>query len=165
MAHPYASHRQTKHERDRVGHITRGYASGGAVIGKPKRARGGMVEQRRATAERDAQAVEGGAAKERMDRPGRARGGRAKHKGNNVNVIVAPQGHAAGGPPMMPPPGLGGAGAAMMPPPRPPMMPPPGPPGMPPGGPPMGGPPGMAGPPGMPPRKAGGRTYARGGGV
>lgn len=183
MAHPFASHRQHKHEHDRVGHITRGYASGGAVHDdeaadrklfgkmirahdkKKHRAHGGAVAQR------DAQAVEGGAAKERMDRPGRARGGRApKKSGNHVNVIVAPQGHAMGGPPMAP--GLGGAGAAMMPPPPHPMPPPGGPPmggpglppGMPPGGPPMGGPPGMP-PPGMPPRRAGGRTYARGGGV
>jgi hypothetical protein len=180
VAHPYASHRQTKHEHDRVGHITRDYARGGGVHGdeaedrklfgemlrdhdkkKHKRARSGSVAQR------DAQAVEGGAAKERMDRPGRARGGRSPKKGGHVtNVIVAPQGHAMGGPPMAP--GLGGAGAAMMPPPRP--MPPPGPPmgapGMPPGGmPPPGMPPGGMPPPGMPPRRAGGRTYARGGGV
>ncbi len=31
MAHPFEAHRQQKVERERVGHITKGYASGGAV--------------------------------------------------------------------------------------------------------------------------------------
>lgn len=160
MAHPHAAHRQSKVERARVPHITRGYASGGAV------GTGETVKEKRIArkvfAERDAQAVEGGSVKERMDRPGRARGGRApKHnKGTNVNVIVAPQG-GHGTPPALPPvagvapPGLAPPSMPM----RPPMPamagPPPGP-GLP--------PPGMA-PPGMPPRNAGGRTYAKGGRV
>jgi len=107
--------------------------------------------------------------------PLRARGGKVhkgKKGGTHVNVIVAPQGaHPGAG---MVPPVPGPAPGPI----HPPMAPPPGlPPGMPPGGPPMAGPPGM--PPGMPPRpvmppmagppgmirKAGGRTYKRGGGV
>lgn len=161
MAHPFASHRQHDVERSRVGHIAKGYATGGGV-GAASESNAGV--RKKAVKQRDAQAVEGGSAKERMDRPGRARGGRApKHKGNNVNVIVAPQGGAhAPMAPGMAPPGVA-AGPAPMPPPaamapRPPMMPPPGA-----GAPPMGG----AGPmpPGMPPRRSGGRAYAKGGAV
>lgn len=156
MAHPHANIRQSKVEHSRVGHITRSYASGGGVA--PGQSNAKVV--RKALAQRDAQAVEGGTAKERLDRPGRARGGRApKSKGNNVNVIIAPQGGQQAAPPM-PPPGLAGpvAGPPSPMPPRPPMMPPPGA-----GGPPMipgGPPPGM-----MPPRRSGGRTYATGGAV
>lgn len=155
MAHPYNEHRQHDVERSRVGKITKGYASGGGVLpeSNPKLSKQGIKQ-------RDAQAVEGGSAKERMDRPGRARGGRApKHKGNNVNVIIAPQGgaHPAMAPGVVPP------GVAAGPPPMPPR---------PMAGPPPGAmpPPGMAGPggpmpPGMPPRSAGGRAYATGGAV
>lgn len=153
MAHPFAAHRQHDVERSRVAHITKGYASGGGVLPESNAKIG-----KKAVKQRDAQAVEGGSAKERMDRPGRARGGRSpKHKGNNVNVIVAPQGGAH---PMMPP-GAPPPGVAAGPPPMPPrpMM-------APPGAPPPGAmpPPGMA-PPGMPPRSAGGRAYAKGGAV
>jgi hypothetical protein len=162
MAHPFASHRQNDVERSRVAHVTKGYATGGGVGAAPE---SNPAVRKKAVKQRDAQAVEGGSAKERMDRPGRARGGRApKHKGNNVNVIVAPQGGAhAPMAPGMPPPGVAG-GPGPMPPlaamaPRPPMLPPPGA-----GGPPMGGP-GPMPPPGMPPRSAGGRTYASGGAV
>lgn len=84
---------------------------------------------------RDGGHVEG-QPKARLDRPGRAKGGKAssKHKGAHVNVIVAPQVHPGMGapPPMMPP--------------HPPMMPPP---GLPPGGPPMMPPPGMGAPGGI----------------
>lgn len=94
-----------------------------------------------------------------------ARGGRTKHKGTNVNVIVGHPGAGA-------PPPMAGAPALPMPPPRPPVGPPMagGPPGgMPPGMMPPGGglPPGMI-PPGGPPmplRKAGGRAFKRGGKV
>src|SRR5436190_590876 len=44
MAHPYNSVRQPIIERSRVGHITKGYASGGAVIAE--RARGGKVKHK-----------------------------------------------------------------------------------------------------------------------
>lgn len=159
MAHPHHAHRQHKIEHSRVGHITRGYAAGGAVCEAPSK----PGELKKTYPKRDSQAVEGGSAKERLDRPGRAmraKGGRVgKHKGTNVNVIVAPQGGPHPG--LAPPAGVAGAPMAsppMAPPPRP-AMPPPGMP--PPGGPPMAGP-----PPGMmPPRKAGGRAYAKGGAV
>jgi hypothetical protein len=177
MAHPFHEHRAHKVEKSRVGHITKGYASGGAVVASPKRASGGKVSQSSLMKEEDAQAVQGGSAKERMDRPGRsmkkdggavnrARGGRlapakagVRHKGKiNINVLNAPQAHpgmAPGGPPPM-------AGPMM--PPHPPMPPPGGAPMPPPGGPPMA-PPGMGAPGGMPIRSSGGRAYARGGGV
>ena len=83
----------------------------------------------------------------------RAKGGRTKHKGTHVNVIVAPQGGNT--PPMprpMPPPVVPMAA------PKPPMAPPMGgPPGMPPPvvPPPGGAPPGM-----MPPRAKGGRIHS-----
>jgi hypothetical protein len=81
----------------------------------------------------------------------RAKGGRAKHKGStHVNVIVAPQGQGAGGPPpgMMPHPAPNPQLAALLAGAHPPAGgPPPAPPSPPPG---AGGPPG-APPPGMPP--------------
>lgn len=46
MAHPYSAHRQTKVEHDRVGHITKDYASGGAVV---ERAHGGRANKGGAT--------------------------------------------------------------------------------------------------------------------
>lgn len=154
MAHPFASHRQHDVERSRVARVTKGYATGGAVA-----AESNAGIRKKAVRMRDAPAVEGDTAKERQDRPGRARGGRApKPKGNNVNVIIAPQG--AQPPAGLAPPGL--AAGPMPPPPmppRPPMMPPPGA-----GGPPMAGP-GPMPPPGMPPRANGGRAYAKGGAV
>lgn len=153
MAHPHNSIRQHKVEHSRVGHIVKGYASGGEVA--PRETNKKIA--RKAIAQRDAQAVEGTSAKERLDRPNRARGGKVgKHKGTNVNVIVAPQGapHAGLAPPAMAAPMAPPPGAL---PPRPMAAPMP-----PPGGPPM-----MAGapPPGMPPRHNGGRTYAKGGAV
>ena len=135
MAHPYAAHRQTKVEKSRVGHICKGYASGGAVKSIGKKSLSLHKSEHKAL---DA---EGGHAKHRMDRPKRAKGGRVK-KGNArtiVNVITG--GHPAGGavpsgPPMAPPPSPMGVAPAGMAPPmaaKPPMpMPPTGaPPGMP----------------------------------
>ena len=80
MAHPFNEHRSHKVEHSRVGHITKGYASGGAVTA-PKRASGGKVSQASLMKEEDAQAVQGGSAKERMDRPGRS----MKKDGGAVN--------------------------------------------------------------------------------
>lgn len=114
---------------------------------------------------RDGGHCEGGRSAPRMDRPGRARGGKmgkGKKGGSTVNVIVA-SGKGEDRPVPVPVPAAGGA-----PPPRPP-MPPPG--AMGPGGPPMGGPPGMGGgpPPGMmggrPPMMPPGMMRADGGGV
>ncbi len=115
---------------------------------------------------RDGGCADGDSSAARLDRPGRARGGKAPKKAHtNVNVIVASGGKGDAPTPVpVPVPAAG--------PPRPPMpppggMPPPGaggPPGM--GGPPMGGPPGMP-PPGMGPRPMppGMPMRARGGGV
>ena len=94
--------------------------------------------------------MHGGKVKHRPDK--RARGGKVKHKGATINILNAP-GHAMGGSPMA---GMQPPMPAPMPP-RPPMLPPPAGamPGMAPGAPPMP----------MPPRKHGGKTYARGGAV
>jgi hypothetical protein len=142
--------RQTKVEHSRVGKITRGYASGGAVKGYSDD--DSKVRKMSASQEREVN-PEGGVAPHRMDRPKRAKGGKVKGNAKTiVNVITG--GHPAGGAvppgPVMPPPGL--AGAALPPPPmaaKPPMMPPPG----------AGGPPiGPGGPPPMPLRAKGGRV-------
>lgn len=147
MAHPYASVRQTKVEHSRVGRMTGGYKTGGAVSNKETGAVTGSKPARASGG-----AVEGGAVKSRADRPGRARGGRApkKAKGVNVNVIVAPQQPPVDKGPMLPPPDLAAAGP---PPPMPPMPPKP---MMPPGP--------MAGGPPMPP-PGGPRPFATGGSV
>lgn len=141
MTHPYGDIRQHKVERSRVPAITRGYAAGGAVVSEAPVARktGGR------TGKSLALKMEGGVAKMRADRPGRAKGGRAPKAKTNVNVIIAPQGAAPGMAPVpAKPPG-----------PLPPAMA--GPPGMP------MPPPGVGGPPGLHAR--GGRAYASGGGV
>jgi hypothetical protein len=131
MGHPYAEHRQTKKEHSRVGHITRGYKSGGAVHGAKAIGKKALALHREEHAELHA---EGGKSKHRMDRPKRAKGGKVKGKHNERTVInVIAGGHPAGGaipagPPMAPPgPPMGIAPAAMAPPPmaaKPPMMPP-----------------------------------------
>lgn len=88
----------------------------------------------------------------------RARGGRAKHKGTHVNVIVAPQG--GGGAPPMPPPVIPVGGPPVVPPAAAPVVP-----RVPMGGPPMAGMPMAPGAPGglppgiMPPRAKGGRVH------
>lgn len=143
MAHPMQEHRSHLHEKSRVSHVTRGYATGGGVHEdaaedekmlkakvKPSalKAKGGKIE--------------GKSAKMRLDRGGikRAHGGKVGKKGaTTVNVVIAGKGEGAPG---APPPGIGAAAPMPVPPPRPPMPPPgagPGmpPPGMPPGGPPM----------------------------
>lgn len=114
MAHPYAEHRQTRKEHSRVGHITKGYASGGAVIRTQDDAK---VRKMSASQEREVN-PEGGVAPRRADRPARAKGGRVKGNGKTIiNVITG--GHPATGtpPPMPAGPPMGIAG----PPPAPPM--------------------------------------------
>lgn len=148
MAHPYASHRQDKVAKSRVAHITRGYASGGAV--KAGDAKGSASAKKAKAAIVD----DGAKAAKKADRPARAKGGRVKHKnkGTNVNVIVGAQHPPA---PPMGAPGLGPMPPAM--PPHPPVMPPPGAAGpMPPTSPPIAA---------LPPHAAGGRAFAKGGRV
>lgn len=148
MAHPFQEHRQTKVEHSRVSGMTKGYAAGGAVHSDEAEDRKmvkGMVKK-------SAMKAEGEKPKHRADRPHRAKGGRVKHKGTTVNVMVAPPHGGVGAVPVPVP----GPGAAPMPPGPPPM-------GAAPPGPPMMPPPGMG--PGMPPRAHGGRTYAKGGRV
>lgn len=154
MAHPFHEHRQTKKEHSRVGHITKGYKSGGAVKGHSDEKQDRKLFHKMMKEEMHA---DGGKSKHRMDKPHRAKGGRVgKKKGNSrtiVNVITG--GHpAAGAVPPMPAPPMGIAGpppGAAMPPPmaaKPPMpMPPPG----------AGGP-----PPGMPMRARGGAVKSVG---
>jgi hypothetical protein len=137
MSHPYNDHRADKHEKSRVSHITRGYASGGGVHSDAAQDMALIKREVKPRALKHAGFAEGGAACVRGDRPRRASGGGVKKKASTVvNINVAPSDNK---PPMpmpvpMPPPGAGG------PPPMPP-GPPPGaagpPPGMPPGGMPM----------------------------
>jgi hypothetical protein len=149
MAHPHNESRDHKVQKRRVGHILKHYASGGAVHHEDEGADKKLIKR---TVKKTALKMDGGKPKHRADKMKRARGGRTKHKGTTVNIVM-PQGgmHPGAGAPM---PG----GAPMMPPPHP-MAPP-----MPPAGamPPPGGPPGMGMPPGgppmMPPRKQGGRV-------
>lgn len=96
--------------------------------------------------------VVGSKPRNRIDKLKFARGGRAKSKGTNVNIIVAPEAGAGGAPPGPPP-----LGALPMRPPAAPPGPPPGmPPGLPPGAGPMGPPPMGLGPMGPPPMGPGG---------
>lgn len=154
MAHPYNSERAHKHEKSRVGHIAKGYASGGAVHsdeGEDKK----LIKKMVRTHDNEATEMAGDKrGKPRADRVNRAHGGKVKgkHKGVNVNVIVAPQGGDGGKPPMPMPPGPMAGPPPGGPPMRPPMAPPPG----------VGAPGGMP-PPGM--RAHGGRAYAKGGRV
>ena len=73
MAHPYHEHKQHKVERQRVHHITRGYASGGAVKHEDEAEDRKMVK---AMVKPKALRADGGAVKARMDRPSRKKGGR-----------------------------------------------------------------------------------------
>ncbi len=138
MAHPYNELRETKVERRRVPHITKGYASGGAVHSDSDMDRVQIKRMVKKTALK----LAGGPVTARADRPGRAKGGGV------VNVIIQPSEQKPAMPPPMPPMA------------KPPMAPPP----LPPSGgggmaPPGGGmlpPP----PPGVLPRAAGGRANA-----
>lgn len=135
MAHPHAEHRQHKVEKSRVSHITRGYASGGAVHSDEKQDRklfGKMIR------EHDGE-PEGKKGKRRADRVTRAKGGRVKKGATHVNVIVN-----GGDKQPVPVPVPVPAPAMAGPPPDPPMPPVAG----------LGGPP--PGMPPMPPRARGG---------
>lgn len=154
MAHPFHEHRQTKKEHSRVGHITKGYAKGGAVKHSDEAEDRKLIRSMVKKADLKA---EGGKVKHRMDKPHRAKGGRVGKGKNNsrtiVNVIAG--GHPAGGavppgPPMGPPPMGVAPGAPPTPPPMAarPMMPPGA--GM--------SPPGAGGPP-MPMRARGGKVH------
>lgn len=142
MAHPYAAHRQSKVERERVRPITKNCRASGGRVGcedADERKRGGKVEKH-------THEPEGKMAKRRADRVMRAHGGKVGHKkgSTHVNVIV----NGGGKEPMpipMPPPAMAG--------------PPPGPPVAGLGGPPPGMPPGgPGGMPPMPPRARGGKV-------
>lgn len=146
MAHPFKEHRQSKVEHSRVGHVTKGYASGGAVHDDAKE----DATQIKRMVKPSALKVEGKKAATRMDRPNRARGGRT----STVNVIIAPQDGANRPTPPSAVPAPAGVAAPPVPTAPPPRLPPPGP--MP--------PPAAGGPP-MPMRSHGGRAYARGGAV
>lgn len=131
--------RQSKVEKSRVSHITRGYASGGAVHSDEKQDRKLI---RKMVGEI---APEGERPKHRADRPKRAKGGRVKGNAKTIINVISGGHPAAGTPPPMPPaPPMGVAPAGAMPPPRPPMVLPP------------GAGPGM--PPPMPMRARGGRV-------
>jgi len=123
MAHPFAEHRENKVSDRRVGELTRGYASGGAVrdndAAADRRAIASAVhkhEKHMHGGEKETALASGGAARHRPDH--RAKGGRVKSKGTNVNVIVSPQGGQQATPVPVPVPAAGAA-----PPPRPPMPP------------------------------------------
>jgi len=140
MAHPFAKHAEERAGKDRAKSFTKGYKRGGKVHSDEaadKKLFGKMIKQH----EKEEMKVEGKASGGRLDKF--ARGGRAKHKGNNtkINIVVAPKGpHPADGaaPPIpLGPPPMGGGPLA----------------GPPPGMPPMGGPK----PPGMMAR--GGRLH------
>jgi hypothetical protein len=154
LSHPMNHVRQSKVEKSRVSHLTKGYASGGAVRAKGgKVTHGAKADREMARMEMEA---EGDKSRHRMDRPKRAKGGRVgKKKGNAATIVnVITGGHPAAGaippgPPMMPPGppmGIAGPPPGAMPPPmaKPPMMPPPGP----------------GGPPPMPMRAKGGRVQS-----
>ncbi len=164
MSHPFNHIRSHHHERQRVHHIASEHEPSRMPHILHRKA-GGRVEHEDA-AEDAAMvrhmvkpgALKGHKAKHRQDKVKRAKGGRTnKHKGTNVNVIVAPGGGHGAAAPMPASPPAAAAPPAM--PPRPPMPMA----GPPPGGPPMP-PPGL-GAPGMGPRRHGGRAYAHGGGV
>lgn len=138
MSHPHHEHRQHKVERERVKHITKGYAHGGAVHADEK----ADMKLIKHSVKKSALKAHGDKPKHRADK--RARGGRTKKKGTTVNIINAPSHPQPGMPPMMP---------------HPPMAPPPGPPpAMPPAAAPPMAPRPMAPPPGMPMRASGGRV-------
>lgn len=75
MAHPHNEHRQHRVEKSRVNHITKGYASGGAVHSDEKQDRKLIKKM---MAEHEKHEVDGKHAKHRADRPKRKAGGHVK---------------------------------------------------------------------------------------
>jgi len=135
----------------------------GGEVGRMARKEGGEVSHKGERHERKLEpfSIEGGTAKKRLDRAGYKKGGTAKSKGTQVNIIISDKGAQGGAGAAMGPP-MGGMPPALPPqqmPPRPPMAPP----GA--GAPPMGGAPGGMGaaPPGMMPRKRGGKAEFKAG--
>lgn len=150
MAHPFHDQRQSKVEHSRVSKITKGYKFGGPVpVTNPDVGSDDRMPIAKVATAKSAGKIGGAKAKQRLDRPAFARGGRAKGKTDVTVIVQAPNAPDAGGAPPMPPPMPPPMAAAPppMPPPHPPMVPPPG--AAPPGGPPPGG---------MPIRKDGGRV-------
>lgn len=155
-----AAHRNDKVESERVKTITKGYAAGGAVV-NPKVGSRDRLPVSNVAGTKAAGMIGGGKAKQRLDRPAFAAGGKVKPKKasggkTDVTVIVAPSSPAAGSnpavptpPPPMPPPAMP---PGPIPHPPPPMLPPP----------PGAGPPGGMPPSGMPIRAAGGRIKGEG---
>lgn len=152
MAHPFNDHRQTKVEHSRVAKITKGYKFGGPVpVTNPDVGSDDRMPIAKVATAKSAGKIGGAKAKQRLDKPAFARGGRAKGKTDVTVIVQAPTAPDAGGAPPMPPPMPPpmAAGPPPMPPPHPPMVPPPG--AAPPGGPPPGG---------MPIRASGGAVKA-----
>jgi len=146
VSHPYAGIRQGKVEKSRVHKIA--HRAAGGRIEHPNDVKGVLSKQKSISAPtKEVNGDTAPKAKQRADRPGRKRGGRAPKGGKTVvNVITGgAQPPAAplppGPPPGMPPMGPQGLAA------KPPMMPPP------------GAPPGGMGPGSVPMmRKRGGRV-------
>jgi hypothetical protein len=177
--HPHNAHRAHKVEHRRVAHITKGYASGGAVHGDAD----ADMKLIKSNVKNAATSLMGGhKPKHRADRPQRAKGGRVEkerhtkddlqpfegapddrrakggrvHKGGKtvINIVNAHPAGAGAGPP-------GGAAPPMLPPRSPlPVAAPPAVSSMPPRPPVAAGAGPMIGP-----RQDGGRTYASGGRV
>ena len=103
MSHPFSEHRQHKVEKSRVGHITKGYASGGSVhsdAAEDRKMIKSMVKGK-------ALKVHGKKSGGRLDRY--ARGGKVKGKGStHVHVNVLSGGGPGAGAPPMPIPAMPG---------------------------------------------------------
>lgn len=147
MSHPYSNIRQGKVEKSRVSKIA--HRATGGRIEAPNDVKGVLRKERSVSAPtKEVNGDTAPKAKQRADRPGRKRGGRAPKGGKTVVNVITGGAQPPAAPPMAPPPGLGPMGpqglAA-----KPPMPMPPA------GGPPPGG---MAPGPIPPMRKRGGRV-------
>jgi hypothetical protein len=91
LGHPHGEHRAHKHEKSRVGHITKAYAHGGAVKGEKAIGKEALSLHAK---EHKALHAEGHGSKHRMDRPKRKRGGRI-HK-DDGGTVSQPQTTASG---------------------------------------------------------------------
>lgn len=187
MVHPYAEHRQHKVERERASHMTKGYATGGAVKGHPDETedkkliraevKKGALKKvaadhgkkpharldrkaRGGKVKKQAASDDGYAAEEKADERLTGEGMVKRAKGGRVNKgKTTVNVIVSGGDKQAQPVPIP---VPSGPPPGAAAMPPPRPPGMmPPAGPAM--PPGQPMP--MPPHRNGGRAYANGGSV